>query len=62
MELLAYALGLFGWFILIKGVKPSIEWIGNNSNKGLSRGVGFIAVILTICFYVFVMVKYLINY
>ncbi|MDC1217805.1 hypothetical protein N8131_06805 [Flavobacteriaceae bacterium] len=62
MELLAYTLAVSGLFILIKGAKPSIEWIGKNTNKDLSKVIGFILVALTISFYLFVMIKYLIEY
>ena len=48
MELLAYCLSLFGLFIIIKGAKPTIKWICNNTDKELLKGIGFVAVILTI--------------
>jgi hypothetical protein len=62
MELLAYFLAFWGLFIFIKGVKPSYNWISKTSEKELLKGVGFITLILAICFYVFVMFNYLKNY
>jgi len=37
MELLAYVLAFFGFFILIKGIKPTIVWINNITDKDLAR-------------------------
>jgi|AACY02.1.fsa_nt_gi hypothetical protein len=62
MKLLAYPLTLFGFFVITNGAKPSIEWIGKKTDKFFSRRVGFINVILTICFCVFGVVNYLIEY
>ncbi len=62
MELLAYVLAIFGLFMLLKGIKPSIEWLNNATEKELIKGVGLIAAIITIIFYIFVMLNYLINF
>ena len=62
MKLLAYTLTLFGFFVFTEGAKPSVEWIGEKTDKFFSRRVGFINVILTICFCVFGVVNYLIEY
>ena len=59
MELLAYCLSLFGLFMIIKGAKPTIQWISNNSDKELLKGIGLIAIILTICFYFIAIIHYL---
>jgi uncharacterized membrane protein HdeD (DUF308 family) len=59
MELLAYCLSLFGLFMIIKGAKPTIEWISNNTDKELLKGIGFVAVILTIGFYIIAIIHYL---
>jgi hypothetical protein len=61
MELLAYVLAFFGFFILIKGIKPTIVWINNITDKDLAKGVFFIAIFLTICFYPFVVINYLLS-
>ena len=62
MELLASVLAIFGLFILIKGIKPSIEWLNKTTDKELVKGIGLIAGIITILFYIFVMLNYLINF
>ena len=62
MKLLDYTLTLFGFFVITKGDKPSVEWIGKKTDKVFSRRVGFITVILTICFCVFGVVNYLKEY
>ena len=62
MELLAYVLAIFGILILLKGIKPSIEWLNKTSDKELVRGVGFIAAIITVLFYIFVMFNFLSNF
>ncbi len=62
MELLAYVFTFFGFFILIKGIKPTIKWIEKYSEKELSKGIGFITLFFTICFYLIVMIKYLISF
>lgn len=59
MELLAYALAFFGFFILIKGIKPTIEWINNITEKDLAKVVVIIAIFLTVCFYPFAIINYL---
>tara|TARA_B100000768_G_scaffold175327_1_gene186623 strand:- start:1130 stop:1318 length:189 start_codon:yes stop_codon:yes gene_type:complete len=61
MELLAYVLAFFGFFILIKGIKPTIVWINNITDKDLARGVIIIAIFLTICFYPFAVINYLLS-
>ena len=53
---------IFGLFILIKGIKPSIEWLNKTTDKELVKGIGLIAAIITILFYIFVMLNYLINF
>ena len=62
MELLAYVLAIFGLVMLLKGIKPSIEWLNKTSDKELVRGVGFIAAIITVLFYIFVMFNFLSNF
>lgn len=62
MELLAYVLAIFGILMLLKGIKPSIEWLNKTSDKELVRGVGFIAAIITVLFYIFVMFNFLSNF
>ena len=62
MELLECVLAIFGLFILIKGIKPSIEWLNKTTDKELVKGIGLIAAIITILFYIFVMLNYLINF
>ena len=61
MELLAYVLAFFGFFILIKGIKPSIVWINNITDKDLAKGVVIIAIFLTVCFYPFAVINYLLS-
>lgn len=62
MELLAYFLALFGLIVIVKGARPTLKLINKTTNRDISKGVGFIAVILTICFYVFAMFSYLKNF
>ena len=62
MELLAYVLAIFGLVMLLKGIKPSIKVLNNATEKELIKGVGLIAAIITIIFYIFVMLNYLINF
>ena len=62
MELLAYVLAMFGILLLLKGIKPSIEWLNKTSDKELVRGVGFIGAIITVLFYIFVMFNFLSNF
>ena len=62
MELLAYVLAMFGILLLLKGIKPSIEWLNKTSDKELVRGVGLIAAIITVLFYIFVMFNFLSNF
>lgn len=62
MELLAYFLAFFGLVVMIKGAKPTILWINKITDKELLKGVGFITVILTLCFYVISMFSYLKNF
>ena len=62
MELLAYFLALSGFFILLKGVKPTIEWINNITEKNLAKGVVIIAIFLTICFYLIAIINYLLSF
>ena len=45
MELLAYTLAIFGFFMLVKGIKPTIEWVNNMTNKGLAKAIVFVAVL-----------------
>ena len=61
MELLAYVLAFFGFFILIKGIKPTIVWINNITDKDLAKGVVLIAIFLTVCFYPFAVINYLLS-
>ena len=62
MELLAYTLAIFGFFVLIKGIKPTMEWINNIIDKDLGKGVALIAILLAVCFYIFTAVSYLISF
>ena len=61
MDLLAYVLAFFGFFILIKGIKPTIVWINNITDKDLAKGVVIIAIFLTVCFYPFAVINYLLT-
>ena len=61
MDLLAYVLAFFGFFILIKGIKPTIVWINNITDKNLAKGVVIIAIFLTVCFYPFAVINYLLT-
>ena len=61
MELLAYVLAFFGFFILIKGIKPTIVWINNITDKDLAKGVVIIAIFLKVCFYTFAVINYLLS-
>ncbi len=62
MELLAYVLALLGLFILIKGFRPTLLWISQTTDKELVKGVGFIALLMTVLFYIFVMIQFLRTY
>ena len=62
MELLAYVLAIFGLFMLLKGIKPTIEWLNKITDKELIKGIGLIAAIITILFYIFVMFNFLSNF
>jgi hypothetical protein len=62
MELLAYTLAIFGFFILVKGIKPTIEWINNMTNKDLAKVIVIIAIFLTLCFYLFSTINYLLSF
>ncbi|MFL2598409.1 MAG: hypothetical protein ACJ0P4_11095 [Flavobacteriaceae bacterium] len=62
MELLAYTLAFFGVFVLIKGIKPTMEWINSIIDKDLGKGVVLIAILLAVCFYILAAVKYLLSF
>jgi hypothetical protein len=62
MELLAYSLAIFGFFILVKGIKPTIEWINKMTNKDLAKVIVIIAIFLTLCFYLFSTINYLLSF
>ena len=62
MELLAYTLAIFGFFVLIKGIKPTMEWINNIIDKDLGKGVALIAIFLAVCFYILTAVSYLLSF
>ena len=62
MELLAYTLAIFGFFVLIKGIKPTMEWINNIIDKDLGKVVSLIAILLAVCFYILTAVSYLISF
>lgn len=62
MELLAYTLAFFGFFVLIKGIKPTTEWINNIIDKDLGKGVALIAILLAICFYILATANYLLSF
>ena len=61
MELLAYVLAFFGFFILIKGIKPTIVWINNITDKDLAKGVVIVAIFLTVFFYPYAIINYLLS-
>ena len=62
MELLAYTLAFFGVFVLIKGIKPTMEWINSIIDKDLGKGVVLIAILLAVSFYILAAVKYLLSF
>lgn len=62
MELLAYVLAIFGLIVLSKGVKPTMKWIEKSTDKELAKGIGFIGVLLSIGFYIYIATSYLIAY
>jgi hypothetical protein len=62
MELLAYTLAIFGFFLLVKGIKPTIEWINKMTNKDLAKVIVIIAIFLTLCFYLFSTINYLLSF
>jgi len=62
MELLAYFLALFGFLIMIKGINPTLKWINKSTDKELVKGVGFISILLTIGFYLYIATHYLLNF
>ena len=62
MELLAYTLAVFGFFVLIKGIKPTIEWINSITDKDLAKGIASIAIFLPVCFYILSASRYLLNF
>ena len=62
MELLAYTLAIFGFFMLVKGIKPTIDWINKITNKDLAKAIVFIAIFLTLCFYLFSAINYLLSF
>ena len=62
MELLAYTLAVFGFFVLIRGIKPTMEWMNNIIDKDLGKGVALIAILLAVCFYIFAAVNYLLSF
>ena len=62
MELLGYVLAVFGLFVFIKGIKPTVEFINKTNEKELAKGIGFIAIVLTFAFYIFVSISYLMTY
>ena len=62
MELLAYTLAFFGFFVIIKGIKPTMEWINNIVDKDLGKGVALIAILLSVCFYIFAVANYLLSF
>ena len=62
MELLAYTLAIFGFFMMVRGIKPTVEWINNVTNKDLAKAISFIAIFLTLCFYLFSTINYLLSF
>ena len=62
MELLAYFLSVFGFIVFLNGVKPTMRKIEKSTDKELAKAVGFIAIILSIGFYVFSSIKFLLAY
>ena len=59
MELLGYVLGIFGLFIFIKGIKPTIEFINKTTEKELVKLFGLIAIFATLIFYVYMLFNFL---
>ena len=62
MEVLAYVLAIFGLVMLLKGIKPTIEWLNKTTDKELVKGIVLIAAIITKLFYIFVMFNFLSNF
>ena len=59
MEFLGFVLGIFGLFILTKGIKPTIEFINKTTEKELVKFFGLMAVFATLLFYVFMLFNFL---
>ena len=59
MEFLGFVLGIFGLFILTKGIKPTIEFINKTTEKELVKFFGLIAVFATLIFYVYMLFNFL---
>ena len=59
MELLGYVLGIFGLFILTKGIKPTLEFINKSTEKELVKFFGLMAIFATLIFYVWMLFNFL---
>ena len=59
MELLAYVLALFGLILLLKGIQPTLKWINTTTEKELIKGTAALLALMTLFFYVYVMVTHL---
>ena len=59
MELLGYVLGIFGLFIFIKGIKPTLEFINKTTQKELVKFFGLMATFATLIFYVWMLFNFL---
>ena len=59
MELLGYVLGIFGLFILTKGIKPTLEFINKTTEKELVKFFGLMATFATLIFYVWMLFNFL---
>ena len=59
MELLGYVLGIFGLFIFMKGIKPTLEFINKTTEKELVKFFGLMATLATLIFYVWMLFNFL---
>ena len=62
MKLLSFLLSVFGLLILVKGIKPTLEFINKTTEKELVKFFGLIAILITLIFYVYVMFNFLKKY
>jgi len=52
-------LALFGLILLLKGIQPTLKWINTTTEKELIKGTAALLTLMTLFFYVFVMVTHL---